>query len=518
MPPRSPSHTFDPTPALEHDPDNFSPLNREATMDNSTTDGPVRAVHFSNVPVPIVARHSIATTTVPLMSSVPSAVGVPQQAFGIAAPATSINMTEYIDNCRSLNEQLRQAHETERKTWNIERSALQARIADLEFRLNRGRDSKRRSSNDSSAASAQSFRSDFRTMYDMSRPSGSRKAISSEANQSSGPPVWKGPEATPPVTRIFSSDDSDVNHLTPISEGAEAFPQLTKEISPRTKADGPSIDVSLVDSTLEGIALKSSGPALTSSFVTKITSSQFNPSSDSPSPPFANRPPSNTLSNAPDNLSLDPNTLLDPLDKKLKLHAGHTPLAVDGPLSLSEIPTEVHTPKPDMPPDDAPTTRPPLRPSENSDSYFSFVDIGSQVEKAQEASILEEAAPQPEQPLEPEPTLEPDHDRPLKGPLMLGSSARSTAANVFLEQVDAKLSEVAASNRFRSDTVTTQGSEPGPDTAGAPTEDYRAKGNEGKAEFKQAQTETSLDGLPKLKMKMSTNFGSAWGGDMPGRI
>ncbi|RMZ83644.1 hypothetical protein DV738_g1059, partial [Chaetothyriales sp. CBS 135597] len=485
----------------EADNGDAAPSSPRAAADDENSGGrklstAASAVRFSDVPVPIVARHSIATTTVPLMSSSSSAasgLAPPQQAFRMAAAPTTINMTEYIESCRSLNEQLRQAHETERKAWNIERSALLARIVDLEFRLNRGRDSKRRSSNDSSAASAQSFRSDFRTLYDMGRPSGARRAYSSEANQSSVPPVWKGPEATPPVTRIFSSEDSDVNHLAPISEDSEAFPPLSKEISPRTKADGPPIDVSLVDSTLEGIALKSSGPAITSSFVTKITSPQFKPVSNSPSPPSANKqPPSDTTSNPPSNLSLNPDSLLDPLDKKLKLHAGHTPLAVDGTLSLSEIPTEIHTPKADtqadIPPDDAPKTRPPLRPSEKSDSYFSFVDVGgSGAEEAQEPPIAEEAVPQVEEvPLEPEPTLEPEHnDRPLKGPLMLDPSASSSAANDFLEQVDAKLSE--------------------------------AREKDDKAEFGPAPKVT-LDGLPKLKMKMSTNFGSAWGGDMPGRI
>ncbi|RMD43516.1 hypothetical protein DV735_g1622, partial [Chaetothyriales sp. CBS 134920] len=525
MPPRSPSQTFDPTPALEHDPDNFSPLNWEAAMDSSAANNaPTRAVRFSDVPVPIVARHSIATTTVPLMSSAAaaaSAFGPPQQTFRMAAAPTAINMTEYIDSCRSLNEQLRQAHETERKAWNIERSALQARIVDLEFRLNRGRDSKRRSSNDSSAASAQSFRSDFRTLYDMGRPRGVRRAHSSEANHSSIPPVWQGPEATPPVTRIFSGEDSDVSHLAPISEDTEAFPPLSKEISPRTKTDGPPIDISVVDSTLEGIALKSSGPAITSSFVTKITSPQFNPVANSPSPPSTNKPHSaDTTSNAPNNLSLDPNSLLDPLDKKLKLHAGHTPLAIDGTLPLSEIPTEIHTPKADIPLDEVPKVRPPLRPSENSDSYFSFVDVGGS--RAEEAPIAGDAVPRAqEQPLEPEPTLEPDHsDQPLKGPLMLDPSARSSAANDFLEQVDAKLSEVAASNRFRSDTVTTQGTEPDPDPdPGTPAEEPRVREKEEKAGLgPAASTATSLDGLPKLKMRMSTNFGSAWGGDMPGRI
>ena len=508
MAPRSPTHAFDPSPALEHNQDNFSPLNSRFA-DEFSNHTVSRGVHFSDPPISTTARHSIATTTVPFLPSVSSASTIPRQAFRITDHPSGININAYIEQCRSLNEQLRQVHESERKAWDIERTALQARVADLEFKLNMARDPKRRSSNDSSATSAQSFRSDFRTpLYNFTHTNGppsSRQA--SDSALCSGPPVWRGPESTPPVTRVFSNDD-DVNHLPSISED-EPFPTLSKEVSPTNKGERGSIPVEQIDKTLDGINLRSTGPGVTSSFVAKISSPQFGSPGRSPSP----RPPRNTLSTG-GSLTVEMNNLLDPLDEKLKRHAGHTPMAFDGALSTSATTTNVPSPKleQDNPPDPAPTVRPPLRPSENSESYFS-TDIVPQTDGAKEDAIAEEAAS------EAQPPLEAQDDPALVGPLMLDPSAQSQAANTFLDQVDAKLLEAAAHTRERSDTVTTEGSEavPAPPpvtgaaTNGSKTADEQTQSRAAGGEGDKEKTKDFDDEGPVLKIKKSTNFGSAWG-------
>lgn len=506
MAPRSPTHAFDPTPALEHDRHDFSPFNQRFT-DDFSSQAASRGVHFSDQPISIGARHSIATTDVPLLPSVSSASKIPKQAFRIKDPPQGIDINAYIEHSRNLNEQLRQTHEAERKTWEIERAALQARIAELEFKLNKARDPKRRSSNESSSSSAVSFRSDFRnTLYSSAPTNGvvaSRKA--SDSALITGPPVWRGPESTPPVTRVFSNDD-DVNHLPSISED-EPFPALSKEVSPTNKGRTFSIPVEQIDKTLDGIALRSTGPGVTSSFVPRISS----PHSGSPGRASSPRPPRNTLSTG-GSLGIDMKHLLDPLDEKLRRHAGHTPMAFDGAVSTdanSTTSTNVASPSQNEPLEPAPTARPPLRPSEKGESYFSTNGV-PQTETTRNEAITEEGE------CEPQPQLEADDDPALTGPLMLDSSAKSNSATNFLDQVDAKLIEAASHSRERSDTVTTDENDvPGPPpatgaatngtkTADDPSQSARGASDGGKAKDYD-------DGGPVLKLKKSTNFGIAWG-------
>jgi hypothetical protein len=492
MAPRSPTHAFDPTPALEHNQHNFSPLNYQENQ-------PTRAVHFSDPPAAPMTRHSIATTHVPLYPSVSSASQIPKQMLRITDPPPGIDINAYIENCRNLNEQLRQAHDTERKAWEIERTSMKARIAELEFKVNKSRDPTRRSSNDSSFASPVAFRADLRNQPDSTVAHGSR--LLSDSAILSGPPVWRGPEFTPPVTRVFSHDD-DVNHLPSISED-EPFPSLSKEISPTTKEPSHSVPIEHIDKTLDGVNLRSTG--LTSSFVAKISSPSFSPvRTQSP------RPPSNTLS-AGGSLTVNFGGLLDPLDEKLKRHAGHTPMAIDADLVTSVLNTHTASPKEDDPAESAPA-RPPLRPAENSDSYFSSTNI-PKVEAETRETQPDEA------PLEPEPQLDATDDKALTGPLMLNSSARSQAATSFLDQVDAKLLEAAAASRDRSDTLTTIDSEPPPDpppatgaatgagTNGSKTTDEQS----GDAKNPGFESTKMDDEMPRLRIKQSTNFGSAWG-------
>jgi hypothetical protein len=276
------------------------------------------------------------------------------------------------------------------------------------------------------------------------------------------------------VTRVFSHEE-DKGHLPSISED-EAFPTLSKEISPTSqeKIENVPVPVEQIDRTLDGITLKSA--ALTSSFDTGITSPQFASPARSPT-----AQPNNPTDGF---LHVDVHSLLSPLDEKLKRHAGHTPMAFDGNLSSGTASVNALTPKQEKPFAPASTTRPSVRPSENSDSYFSFT-ADAHEDGERDAEVQE-----PEQ----DAVHDAEEDPALQGPLMLDSSAKSEAANVFLEKVDAKLSEEVV-HRSRHDSSDSQEKH----SAEAP-----ARGGD--------------DDMPVLKIKNSMNFGSAWGGDMPGRI
>lgn len=489
--PASPTHAFDPSPALEHDLENFSPLNQDAAMGSlSELDGSnafAKNVRFTdNFTHPIHGRHSIATTHVPLLPPVASASQLPKHSFPIHNSIPGVDISAYIDQCRSLNTQLRETHESERKVWDIERTALKARIKELEQKLNRAKDPKRRSSNDSSGANRDSFRTSFTALNGFNGFSGfngaTRGRISSEPATHSAQPVWKGPEFTPPVTRVFSHDD-DIVHLPSISEN-EPLPPLTKELSPTSheKAESVPVPIEQVDKTLDGITLRST--ALTSSF-NKVASPQFISPVQSPSP----RPkhPADGL------MQVEMRGLLTPLDEKLKRYAGHTPMAFDGTFSTSSESSERITPRQDKPYAPVPTRRPPLQPSENSDSYFSFVsEVGSHGQ-VKDQTIQEESENGDES------TDALDEDPALTGPLMLDSGAKSEASSTFLGLVDAKLSEAVA-RRSRKDSLLSNGSQEATATA--------------RHEESSTQADTS-DG-PKLKVRNSTNFGSAWGKDAPG--
>lgn len=474
MVPRSPTYELA-TPALEHHPQNFSPLNHLSHQ--NANDMQSRAVHFSESPVmPPVARHSIATSHVPLLQSVASASQLPHSVARTTYPTPNIDLNAAIEYHKNTADHLRKIHDNDRKAWDIEKSALLARIADLEFKLNKARDPKRRSSNDSSIAVAPVFRSDFGSTYASYNGNGLRKG--SESVLPGHPPVWHGPESTPPVTRVFSHDD-DVPHLPSISED-EPMSSLSKQISPTHREDAHPIHMGDIDRELDGITVKSTGPAVTSSFI-KVSSPPLLSPGHTPSPVPKDQP------NGALRVGMD--RLLSPMDEKLKRHAGHTPMAFDGTLSTGATTDTAPSPGQEQPPEPAPTTRPPLQPSENSESYFSFTEDSAAKPQLQHETIPEEA-------IDDEPQCEPEDDPALKGPLMLDPSAKSQAANDFLDQVDAKLMQAAVRNDSES-------AEDG-------TDDFHHEESHKKHK--------EDDSFPQLKIRKSTNFGSAWGGELPGRI
>lgn len=515
---------FEPTPALEQNKENYSPFGYPNDT-NSHEEDYNRSVRFSDPPTitsPIRRAQSIANPqNIPLLEPVSSASNVPRQPhvssirFKNAVP--EIDMDAYIENTRSVIEGQREgfekekrAFDRERKMWNAERSMLKARIAELEIKLNKSQDTtgKRRYSNDSTTApSVTSFRSTFSSFSGASVTSsisGSRQP--SQEKDKITTPVWEGLENSAPVTRVFSNEDQKiVTHLPSILEDDAMTESNT--ISPSAEISAAPIPIEAIDSNLEGIMIKPT--ALAPSFVARINSGTQSPA-HSPSP----RP------RATDGLALEMNSLLLPLDDKLKRHAGHTPMnfGTNG-ASTGGNSTEPPTPKAEKPPAPASTARPPIRPRENSDSYFSFSDNSKDADtvKADEsaqkrrADVRRGTLSQTNPILHEEPD-ELDEDPALAGPLMLDPAAKLKSSNSFLDLVDAKLQEEI--NQHLEVSV-----EPAQTAAGVspPKSSARSPEHEGNSyERKQKEIEVD-DGMPKLKMKRSMNFGSAWGGTFPGR-
>lgn len=436
-------------------------------------------VHFDE---PVVngahGRHSIATSHVPLLPPVTSASQIPKQAFRMTNPTPSVDITAYFEQCRNVNEQLRSTHEQERKAWEIERTALKTRIADLEFKLNKATGGQRRLSNDSSSLTARSFKSDFHVpgyagKNGIRHHSSISNAPLENLKQENGKPIWE-PASPVPATRVFSHDD-DVppHHLPSISEDGPV-----DSLSKQTSHENKTIPIQEIDETLDGINVRSEG--VKSSF-NKVMSPII---VASPSPKQQIEPP---------RLSLEPGSLLDPLDAKLVRNAGHTPLIFEGVLSSSATTDGGATPQPEKPAAPAPTTRPPLRPSEHSQSYFSTEDIHAPEPPSVEQQFPETAIVDEDEDIEPQ--FQPEDDKPLTGPLMLDPSGKSEASHNFLEKLDDRLEDIVRKSLSSS-----------PNHSPARKEQPA----------KQEKHDTEDDGFPTLRLKKSTNFGSAFGRTMPG--
>jgi hypothetical protein len=515
---------FEPTPALEHNKENYSPFGYP--NDVKPDDDYNKSVRFSDFPTitsPVKRAQSIANPqNIPLLEPISSASHVPRQQassirFKNAVP--EIDMDAYLEHTRSVIEGQREgfekekkAFDQERKMWNAERSMLKARIAELEFKLNKSQgssSSKRRYSNDSTVAPCvDSIRSAYIYFPDSSKTNSTTSSRQpSRETEKITAPIWEGPENTAPVTRVFSNEDQKtVDHMPSISED-EALQSGGDAVSPKTEPAVP-IPIEAIDSNLEGIMIKST--ALAPSFVARINSGTQSPAhSPSPRP----RP-------ADGNLALEMNNLLSPLDEKLKRHAGHTPMnfSTNGASSGGNSSGQP-TPRQEKPPAPTSSVCIPLRPSENSDSYFSFTAEGENAVKVDELDVVEEkrradvrrgTLSQLGPILQSEETQELDEDPELQGPLMLDPSAKLKSSDSFLSLVNAKLQdEIKQHPEVSKDAEQTAALLSPTSGTGSPSKSDT---------FEKEQTQIEVDdGMPKLKMKRSMNFGSAWGGTFPGR-
>ena len=225
-----------------------------------------------------------------------------------------------------------------------------------------------------------------------------------------------------------------------------------------------SVPIDKLDRSLDGITLKST--ALAPSFVANVLPAQ------SETPPRTPSPDSRSAANP--GLRVEMDGVHSPFDENLKLNAGHTPMAFGNSGSNgsgSKQSTGAPTPNGEGPIAPVPSVRPPsrphLRPSEGSDSYFSNVP---ETEDEEDDNI---------------------EDPALKRPLTLDSKNKENA-NSFLSEVDARL--LMEAQKYLTS----------PESA-APDAEEKGTGQDD-------------DDMPKLKMKQSRNFGSAFGSDKCGKV
>jgi hypothetical protein len=475
MGPKSPSMAFEPTPALEFNKENFSPLTENpniSTHVHRLGRRPSKEVHFSPVLSPTRRAQSLATS-VPLLEPISSASRLPRQNIRIKDTTPDLDMSTYMEQSRLLLdsqrlnfEREREVFEKERKLWNAERAMLKSRIADLELNRNKKNTARRRFSNDAPSASVESFRNEsdqlsvfnsFRTSRGSSEPHGAA-------------PVWETPDMGSKVTRVFSSEEkqpqlkrpASVSHSLPsIAENATERP-----VSPRSVP----VPVAMLDSSLDGITLKSAG--LESSFVKVIS-----PPSTSPDQPPSPGPHLHKEEKLP---RVNMHGLLSPNDPILLKNAGHTPMDFSGPVisepaSGAESRKSPECPVPPIKYESWRTSKPKapaMPPSERSDSYFS---------SAIETETDDEAPHE-------------NGDMELKGPLTMDSNHEKGQDNQFLNQLDAKL--LAEAQRPRQPSMAE---------------------SDGKSGFGKLDDEVD-DGGPRLKLKKSMNFGSAFGSKNCGNI
>ena len=470
----SESLAFEPTPAIAVD-DNTHNVSSTALPDisNSIT----KEVHFSSVD-PISRRAQSLATTVPLLEPVSSASQLPRQKHHPKGVTSLINLDDYIQQSRDILQaqrvnfererelfrEDRKLFDAERRLWGSERALLQAKILELEATVNKSKDEKRSYSDDSTRTSIPVFRSE-------------RGQHPSSITTASQPPIWEGRENLAPATRVFSEPTKFVSnpfteehskhvngHLPSISEDG-SFPVLTKEISPNSlppeRAMTMSIPIDRIDKSLDGIRIKST--ALAPSFVARVITPEVTTPQGPPSPS------SKALGGGGLKVGMD--KLLSPFDEKLTLHAGHTPMAIvtaGSTGTASSQSTEISTPIQEKPIAPVSTAmRPPPRPSEKSDSYFSTTAGG---EKETE-------------------------DPELTGPLALSSNNEHGQSNAFLNTLDAKL--MMEAKRYVKSPEFAPSEETDESAGPKPTQD---------------------DEGPRLRMKNSMNFGSAFGSKRCGNI
>lgn len=378
----------------------------------------------------------------------------------------TVDFAAYAEQSRSLLENQRKHYEKERsffdqerKLWNAERSMLKAQIADLELKLNKST---------GALASGQGPCHDTKGSSGVLSTRASFTFGQSRGSDTAEPPdfkVWVKPDMGATLTRVFSNDSYSTKQsegrLPSIAESPSSSQQKNVQILSPTKtnqsAQAVSIPIEKIDSSLDGINIKSTG--LPSSIVKSIV--EITPES-----PLRETDLEPTTKDD-EGLHIDiEQVALSPYPENLIKDAGHTPIAkVESPESNTEGKTSHQSPpildlqEPFSP---GPTLRPP---TERSNSYF---------------PVSEEISNEAHE----------DKDIELKGPLTMEPEGQDSD---FLSALDQKLEAEA----------------------------HKAESSEhGQDDSKDTETvkppETDEEG-PKLRIKQSMNFGSAWGSTAIGK-
>lgn len=363
-------------------------------------------------------------------------------------------------------EHQREVHSEERALWHAERQELHEKITQLEASLRRYQ-----------AASSSQVASPIDKPARGSGSSGSLTNMDRSRDTSTsgtGDEVWRGPKMDVQPTRTFSDSFSQSaksdGRLPSIAEDVTSQHKggmrgwitspdrrRSREVSREIQGSGqkPSVEI---DKNLDGINFRSSSLSLASA---KNIMTPPSPSPQSPSPSHNSSGP----------MQLPLSGLGVPGDQYTR-DAGHTPLArrtyfqCDGASSTRSsnptTPVQIETERPLLEPQ---TSRVRL-PSERSDSYFPAAEHTAS-----------------------------DIDHGLVGPL--GLTNEKSEDNQFLNELDSKL-EAAASQNLEPSAV-----------AGA--------SESGSAEGGDEKDVVHPEHEPKLKIKRSMNFGSAFGAKHCGR-
>lgn len=357
---------------------------------------------------------------------------------------------QYVHQFHTMMDSQRQLFHAERKLWQIERTELHERIAQLEASLCRYRalcSSQVSSPTESNGSGAKDL---------------PNVENANELNSAgTGDEFWRGSggkrDAQP--VRIFPSspdvpskgeDRWTIIARDPLAHksGPAAFPIITIDSGILSK---PSLRGIEEDKNLDGITFRKSSLALT------LTESPVKP--PSPSPPQSSSLAGGTTAG---NVSL-PSSLLTALCDPYTKDAGHTPLAPKSEYSsyedlgatLSDLTTPTQ-PEIELSPLDPPTSVVKV-PSESADSYFPNLDELK------------------------------DGDIELREPL--GLKNNGVHDKIFLSELDSKLLKAASSENLRPESAKS------------------GKDNIEDEEKRHGQA----DQEPKLRIKRSMNFGSQFG-------
>ena len=361
-------------------------------------------------------------------------------------------------------ERQRQTFDEERALWNTERAELHEKIAQLGSSLRKYQpisSGQIFSPLDKSLSPFQSHSSFLGVL--------NNNGLSHTSATTTGDEVWRGPKSNVKPTRTFSDPTTQFSK----PGGRSRMPSIAEDTTcgqkdPLNMQIGlhkPSVSSAAMDKNLDGINFRSS--TLSQVSTKKIMTPQ------SPSPRTFS--PSRL---SPRTIQMPPSKFEAPVDPYTK-DAGHTPLApraycnTDGASSDGDgtTPTQHEMERPPLEPH---ASRAKL-PSERSDSYFPISEKEYQDENhnTQDEEVKSR-----------------DEDRELKGPLGLDNGKNEGEDDKhFLNELDSKLLQAA-----RSDA-------PSPNGIDLGSEDSLEHGKD----FEQPEHE------PKLRIKKSMNFGSAFG-------
>ena len=397
---------------------------------------------------------------VPRQQSVTSASRLPRSSPPVST-SPQMASVRYVKQFQTLMEHQRHVFDEERALWNTERNELHEKIAQLEGSLRRYQTI--------SSSQASSPISDSNREYQGNRLWSlvGKDGPFHPSAATTGDEVWRGPKPDLQPTRTFSDPTPqsakpiDQHRLPSIAEDTTCGRKDSSDLQPGLHK--PNMSSIEIDRNLDGINFKSS---------------TLPPAPVKSSPPLS-----------PRTIHMPPSKLEAPDDPYTK-NAGHTPIARRTYFNGDDASSEGIEATPTQPE----VERPPLEPhasfsklpSERSDSYFPVVEDdylhernGSDDQK--DSSQLEEDESR-------------DEDPELQGPLGLENS--NSSDKQFLNELDSKLRKAAKSDASSRPSV------------GVEKEDS-AEGDW--KDFEQPEHE------PKLRIKRSMNFGSAFGAKTCGK-